>query len=66
VNRNKINNYSPGDNYVDWPGVSVYGPKEKNGDHQEFSEILNDVYPLLTNLPDKPIAILEFAITEMT
>jgi hypothetical protein len=62
---NKIDNYYPGDNYIDWLGVSIYGPQESKEDYQEFSEILNDVYPTLSNLSNKPIAILEFAITEI-
>ena len=62
---NKIESYYPGDNYIDWLGVSVYGPQESNEDYQEFSEIMGDIYPKLTNLADKPIAVLEFAITEM-
>ena len=65
ISWNKIENYYPGDNYIDWLGVSIYGPQKSNEDYQEFSEILNDVYPALTQLSDKPIAILEFAITEM-
>ncbi len=62
---NKLENYYPGDSYIDWLGVSIYGPQESNEDYHEFSEILNDVYPILTGLADKPIAILEFAITEI-
>jgi hypothetical protein len=62
---NKIENYYPGDDYIDWLGVSIYGPQEKGEDYQEFSEILNDIYPTLVNLSNKPIAILEFAITEI-
>jgi len=62
---NKIKNYYPGDEYIDWLGVSVYGPQESDEDYQEFSEIMNDVYPSLIKLSDKPIAILEFAITEI-
>ena len=65
TNWNKIENYFPGNDYIDWIGVSVYGAQESNDDMQEFSEILNDVYPKLTSLSNKPIAILEFAITEM-
>jgi len=62
---NNIKNYYPGDNYIDWLGVSIYGPQEKGEDYQDFSEILGDVYPALTCLSTKPIAILEFAITEL-
>ncbi len=62
---NKIENYYPGDDYIDWLGVSVYGPQESKDDYQDFVEIMSDIYPSLTNLSDKPIAILEFAVTEM-
>ncbi len=65
VDWNNVENYYPGDNYINWLGVSVYGPQESDEDYQEFSEILNDIYPQLTALSDKPIAILEFAITEL-
>ena len=62
---NKIENYYPGDEYIDWLGVSIYGPQENNEEYQEFSEIMNDIYPRLSSLSDKPIAVLEFAITEI-
>ncbi len=62
---NNIENYYPGDSYIDWLGVSVYGPQEQGEDYQEFSEILGDVYPVLRSLSNKPIAVLEFAITEL-
>ena len=58
-------NYYPGDNYIDWIGVSIYGPQNEDDEYQEFSEILNDIYPKLIEISDKPIAILEFAITEV-
>jgi len=62
---NKIENYYPGDNYIDWLGVSIYGPQKSNEDYHEFSEILNDIYPNLSNLSNKPIAVLEFGIIEL-
>ncbi len=62
---NKIENYYPGDDYIDWIGVSVYGPQENEDEYREFSEILGDIYPELCALGDKPLAILEFAITEV-
>jgi len=61
---NSINKYYPGDNYIDWIGVSVYGPQTPDEEYQDFTEIMDDVYPTLTSLSEKPIAILEFAITE--
>jgi len=65
VSWNELENYYPGDDYIDWLGVSIYGPQENNDEYQEFSEIMDDVYPSLINLSSKPIAILEFAITEI-
>jgi hypothetical protein len=62
---NNFENYYPGDDYIDWIGVSVYGVFDKNEEYMEFSELLDEIYPGLTNLSNKPIAILEFAITEM-
>ncbi len=62
---NTIARYYPGDDYIDWIGVSIYGGLETNEPYQEFEEILDDVYPKLIALaPTKPIAILEFSITE--
>ncbi|HFA49731.1 MAG TPA: hypothetical protein ENJ95_12045 [Bacteroidetes bacterium] len=63
-NWNNIENYYPGDSYIDWLGVSVYGPQESGEDYQEFSEIMDDVYPKLEGLSNKPVAVLEFAVTE--
>ncbi len=62
---NQPRNYYPGDQYIDWLGVSVYGPQEAGEDYQEFGEILDDVYPVLLDLADKPVAVLEFAVTEL-
>ncbi len=61
---NAIEHYYPGDNYIDWLGVSVYGPQVPEDEYQDFTEIMNDFYPTITELSNKPIAILEFAITE--
>jgi len=52
---NNFENYYPGDNYIDWIGVSIYGPQEKNEVYQEFSERLNDIYPSLAALSNKPM-----------
>lgn len=62
---NQPRNYYPGDEYIDWLGVSVYGPQEAGEDYQTFGEILDDAYPVLRELADKPIAVLEFAVTEL-
>ncbi len=62
---NKIENYYPGDDYIDWLGVSVYGPQLPNEVHQSFGHVLDGIYPQLSALSDKPIAVLEFAVTEV-
>jgi len=62
---NAIENYYPGDDYIDWLGVSIYGPQLPTENFEPFTEILDETYPKLTQLSDKPIAILEFAITEI-
>ena len=65
VDWNRFELYYPGDDYIDWLGVSIYGPQERGDEYQDFSEILADIYPRLVSLSNKPIAILEFAITEI-
>ncbi len=62
---NAIKYYYPGDEYIDWLGVSIYGPQEKTDDYIPFSELLEQIYPVLTNLSERPIAILEFGVTEL-
>ncbi len=62
---NDIAAYYPGDTYIDWLGVSIYGPQKQGENYQEFSDILDAIYPKLLNISDNPIAILEFAITEL-
>ena len=62
---NDFENYYPGDDYIDWIGVSVYGPVEEGDEYREFSEPLDEVYQRMSELTDKPIAILEFGVTEI-
>jgi hypothetical protein len=62
---NRIENYYPGDAYIDWIGLSAYGPQHPDEEYIEFTEILDEIYPKLINLSNKPIAVLEFAITEI-
>jgi hypothetical protein len=50
--------YYPGDGYVDWVGLSIYGDPPV----QPFSEALDDAYAQLSEFaPRKPVAIFEFA-----
>lgn len=62
---NKFETYYPGDSYIDWLGISVYGASTPMSDEwPEFTELFGPVYPRLAKLAgDKPIAILEFGAT---
>jgi len=65
TNWNTIANYYPGDEYIDWIGASVYGNHFQEEEYIEFKDKLDMIYSDLTALSSKPIAILEFAITEL-
>jgi hypothetical protein len=68
VSWNAMDRYYPGDDYIDWIGVSLYGPQSSTeGWWDLFSEMMDDgVYESLLNIStQKPIAILEFAVAEM-
>jgi len=65
VSWNDFTNYYPGDEYIDWLGFSAYGPMTGNDEMEYFSDMLATVYPKLTQLaPTKPIAVLEFGVSE--
>lgn len=58
---NSIASYYPGDGYVDWVGVSVYGPLTAGEPWAPgFARAMRRVYPRLAALSDRPIALLEF------
>ena len=61
---NDFENYYPGDNYIDWVGVSVYGAITPDDDLEFFKDKLNRVYNRITNMTQKPLAILEFGVIE--
>jgi hypothetical protein len=62
---NNARAYYPGDAYIDWLGVSVYGPIEPDEDYESFVDLLDGFYPELLSISSaKPIAVLEFGITE--
>jgi len=62
---NAMRNYYPGDDYIDWLGISVYGAQTRDEDWQTFTDVLDSGYPELAALSSgKPIALLEFAVTD--
>jgi len=61
---NDFENYYPGDDYIDWIGLSIYGPQNRKEDYVSFKSKLDLVYSRINTLSNNPIAILEFAISE--
>jgi len=57
--------YYPGDGYIDWIGISVYGPQEPGEEWELFSEIMDTVYPELAAISnEKPLAVLEYGVVD--
>lgn len=62
---NSMAAYYPGDSYIDWLGISAYGAQTLDEDWQSFEEVMDAGYSKLAALsPTKPIAVLEFGVTE--
>ncbi len=58
--------YYPGDNYIDWIGISIYGAQQT---HEPwwglFSEMIENNHSYITEITStKPIAVLEFGVTD--
>jgi len=58
--------YYPGDDYIDWIGISIYGAQQT---HEPwwglFSEMIVDNHMYITEITNaKPIAVLEFGVTD--
>lgn len=61
---NKFENYYPGDDVIDWFGISAYSAQTPLDDYWTiFSEQMNLVIPRLSALADKPVMVLEFGAT---
>jgi len=65
VSWNAFENYYPGDDAVDWLGISNYGAATPTDDEwPAFAVAMDDVVPRLVALaPGKPIFVLEFGVT---
>ena len=58
--------YYPGDNYVDWIGMSVYGAQYRNDKWGPFTPLLDYPYKELREIaPDKPVMICEWGVAEL-
>lgn len=62
---NRLEKYYPGDSWVDWVGVSVYGAqKPTEAAWPQFSDLMDGVYQRLRALaPTKPVIVCEFGAT---
>jgi hypothetical protein len=63
---NQFENYYPGDEWIDWIGVSDYGVQTPmSHDWTNFREGMDAIYPRLAALTsDKPIVLLEFGVAK--
>jgi hypothetical protein len=63
---NAFENYYPGDEYIDWLGLSVYGAQTPTSEWwDDFTTAMDEFYPRLDALtPSKPIIIAEFGSTD--
>ena len=63
---NEPKEYYPGDEYIDWIGMSVYGPQNPSEDYwQTFSEIITERKDRILEISNtKPLALLEFGVTD--
>lgn len=61
---NRLSAYYPGDDYVDWIGLSAYGSLSARYDWRSFGARLRPVRDEIVALGDKPVALLETGVRE--
>lgn len=64
---NEMKKYYPGDDYIDWIAISVYGIQNPNDTYEwkTFEQILDKAYPEFTSISaNKPLSINEFGVCE--
>lgn len=58
--------YYPGDSYIDWIGVSIYGPFQQSDEYVSPKKLILKAYEKMHHIStNKPYAILEFGVTEL-
>jgi len=62
---NRLEDYYPGDDVVDWVAISAYGPQTPMDDYLDFfRDEIDAAYPRLQSVaPGKPVIIAEFGAT---
>jgi len=62
---NSIEAYYPGDEYIDWVGISLYGAQTENDPWVSFEDIMEPIYNELTSkFPNKPLMLCEWGVME--
>lgn len=62
---NQFKYYYPGDDYIDWIGVSAFGPQLPGDSWTIFSEVLGQFWPQIEDTSlNRPVLIAEFATIE--
>ena len=62
---NSMKSYYPGDDYIDWIGVSIYGPQRPGDQWISFEQSLDNAIMELSHVSlNKPLAVLEFGAIE--
>lgn len=56
--------YYPGDDYIDWLGLSVYGRLRGDSPARSFREIIKHVYDGLCDITNRPMAIIEIGVSD--
>jgi hypothetical protein len=66
VSWNTLENYYPGDEWIDWLAVSAYGAQTPQDDWCDpFTQSMDAAYPRLASLSaNKPIIVAEFGVTQ--
>jgi hypothetical protein len=58
---NRFEHYYPGDAWIDWVGVSVYGRQAPSDQYYpSFRTLMDGAYSRLTKLTNKPVIVCEF------
>ena len=64
-NWNKMKEYYPGDDYIDWIGMSVYGSQKPGWEWTSFLTVFQSAYWQMEKISStKPLAISEFGVVE--
>lgn len=62
---NTMSSYYPGDDYIDWIGMSIYGSQKKDDEWINITDIFDGAYKRLIEISkNKPLAVFEFGVIE--